>query len=132
MWGKPDEAELQRIEWVKTLKEGDLVCYKASYGIGRETFYRTKKVKKVTPTGMVRLDDGSLWSSEGKAKGEGSYGVVLQPYTQEIEEYMKRLALRKKAEDAVYHLNYSRGKIGSFSEEDLRHLIRMRETYLEK
>lgn len=76
-----EETE-QYKEWVKGLKRGDTVIYKN----GRSFSNRMNKatVIGITPTGRIRLDDGTQWYHYGRGMGDYSW-QYLDKYTDEIK-----------------------------------------------
>lgn len=78
-------------DWVKSLKEGDEVTNVIMMGIqntANEPAIKILKVKKVTPTGRVRLEDGTLWREIGTPVSRKVLGQ-LWPVTEKHREYLK-------------------------------------------
>ncbi len=84
-----------RNEWIKTLKIGDQVCYNNSPSFSKERSYVVTKVKKITPTGRVTLEDDTQFDNTG-CKGSNSSICFLEPITQEIAVYIKRKRMINK------------------------------------
>jgi len=91
-------------EWLKELKVGDEVVYDDGGHYSKR--YNVITVNKITPTGIIKTSDGKSWSNEGGERG--SYrdpwrGTIrLQPYTDEIKEYITR----QKAIVYLGHANF--------------------------
>lgn len=87
---------MEREEWLKSLKPGDDVVNKF-YQEGGSYYYRSFKVKKVTPTGQIRLSNDILLNSNGRYNRHepfgGSVSYDIEPLTEEILEYSR---IRKK------------------------------------
>lgn len=84
--------EQDRNEWLKGLKEGDEVAYD-TVRYGGERNYVIKTVKKITPTGKIRLDDGTLFDENGEHRsGSGWYRTYyrLVPLDQDVKDSIRR------------------------------------------
>lgn len=83
--------EQERWGWVKTLKEGDEVAYNIGrYGKERWVIGR---VKKITTTGKIRIDDGTLFDEKGEHRSGTGWNRIyrtIQPVTQEILDSIRR------------------------------------------
>ena len=77
-------------EWINKLKAGDKVYVKSS-GLGSTTRHNLTTVKKITPKGYVRTEDGSLFRNGTCKTSEWSW-VDLAQWTQEIEDKLKAKA----------------------------------------
>lgn len=78
-------------DWLKTLKVGDEVCYDTAY-ISEN--YVIATVSGITPTGMVRLDNGLLFNKGGFCRDKmRNFRYHLQPVTDEIREKVRRKEL---------------------------------------
>jgi len=79
-------------EWLKTLKVGDTAVYDDGYS--RTKHYNLVTVEKITPTGIIKTNDGKSWNTEGKERGatpaRWARTNSLQPYTEEVKEHIKR------------------------------------------
>ena len=77
-------------EWIKELKVGDKVYAKSS-GLGSTIRYSLTTVKKITPKGHVRTEEGSLFRNGTCKTGEWSW-IDLTQWTQELEDKLKAKA----------------------------------------
>ena len=77
-------------EWIKNLKAGDKVYIKSS-GLGSIIRHSLTTVKKITPKGHVRTEDGSLFRNGTCKTGDWSWIDIVQ-WTQEIEDKLKAKA----------------------------------------
>lgn len=85
------KKEAERKEWLSSLKSGDKVVDKV-YNHGK-SYYRILEIEKVTPTGKIRLKDGTLLDSNGYKYGEWGGSITIEPLTEEIK---KEIILRNK------------------------------------
>lgn len=74
-------------EWIKKLKAGDKV-YILGSGLDSIKQYSLTTVKKITPKGHVRTENGSLFRN-GTYKTGGWSWVDLVQWTQELEDKLK-------------------------------------------
>lgn len=95
-----EEEQKKMEEWLKSLKVGDTVCYRVYSWSG--SFWRTAKVKKITPTGMLRLEDDTLVNSNGRLKG--SYAEI-SPLTAEVAEDIRRQTLTSEVKNLLYKVD---------------------------
>ena len=82
---------MERKEWLKSLKEGDLVADKRYNG-----YYSVFKIKKITPKGGIRLETGHLLKENGeyyKFEDWSSISIYIEPLTEEIKN---SIAIRKE------------------------------------
>ena len=82
---------MERKEWLKSLKEGDLVADKRYNG-----YYSIFKIKKITPKGYIRLETGHLLKENGeyyKFEDWSSTSIYIEPLTEEIKN---SIAIRKE------------------------------------
>ena len=82
---------MERKEWLKSLKEGDLVADKRYNG-----HYSVFKIKKITPKGYIRLETGHLLKENGeyyKFEDWFSTRIYIEPLTEEIKN---SIAIRKE------------------------------------
>ena len=86
----------ERNNWINSLKEGDKVAVRINnYGQGE--YYVIKTIKRITPTGKIRLDDNELYNSNGYKSGdEYSNGTWIIPVTDKIMRNIKRRRLLYK------------------------------------
>ena len=82
-------------KWIKTLKPGDKVAVKQNdYGT---ITYSIQTVKRVTPTGKVRLEnDSTLYASDGRGRHDGGHSFDIVQLSDEIKEsILKRRIVNK-------------------------------------
>lgn len=80
-------------DWMKSLKEGDEVTNVIKFGFQdtqNNPPIKILKVKKVTPTGRVRLEDGTLWKKVGTPVSPKVLGQ-LWPVTEKHREFLNKL-----------------------------------------
>jgi hypothetical protein len=104
-------------EWLKILKVGDEVAIDISNN-WISNAYKVCKVEKITPSGRIKLDDGSQYQPSGRKIGD-SYSYPLRQITPEILEIIERRNLMDK-------LKFDKFK-GLLSAERLRILLQWQE-----
>ena len=77
--------------WVKDLKQGDEIAVDESSTWYRN-YYKILTVEKITPTGRIKLSDGSQYYPDGRKVGD-NYKTPLRQITPEILELIKRRKL---------------------------------------
>jgi hypothetical protein len=82
---------MNNLEWFKTLKIGDTVCYDTGYNENHE--YYITSVLKITPTGKVKTSDGMTFDSTNSTSVSAYRYCSLQPVNEEILEYIKKKEL---------------------------------------
>ena len=115
-------TEGERAAWLKTLKEGDQVCYTIKGSFGGRNDVRVVFVKKVTPTGMVRVSDDTLFNTRGKSDF-GKRWVFLEPYTKNIKDYAAREKLINSANHSAFVLDSNRVDLSKVASELLEELV---------
>lgn len=87
-------------EWLASLKVGDEVCY-SSY----RSNYTISKVKKITPTGQIVLENGNRFKEGVYRSGTGAWATLyrLKPVTEEIREKILRTKLINVIGDTNLH-----------------------------
>jgi hypothetical protein len=110
------------LEWFKKLKVGDDVVIDLS-SMWNKDDYKLCKVEKITPTGRVKLNDGSQYQPDGKKIGE-SYCYPLMQVTQEILDAVERRRL-------MYQLKFDKFE-GLLSIERLKILLEWQDELLKK
>ena len=78
---KEHKAKYQ--DWLDSLKVGDEVVIQ-SYGFGRERYWRTYTVEKITPSGRKNLNNGMVVNTDGSIRGD-NYNHI-QELTKEISD----------------------------------------------
>jgi hypothetical protein len=110
------------MEWLKNIKVGDEIAVDCSSTWNR-CLYLIHKVEKITPTGRIKLSDGSQYHPDGRRIGE-TYCYPLRQITPEILEIIKRRDLMR--------LIKSDKLIGSLSSERLEIMLKWQEELFEK
>jgi hypothetical protein len=110
------------MEWLKNVKVGDEIVVDYSSTWNRYS-YRIHKVEKITPTGRIKLDDGTQYQADGRKIGE-SYHFPLRQITPEILELIKRREL-------MYKIKTDR-LIGMLSSERLEIMLKWQEELFEE
>jgi len=83
-------------EWLKTLKVGDEVAVDNSNHWHRNN-YSIYRVIKITPTGRIKLSDGSQYQPNGRKIGD-SHSQPLRQITPEILDIIERRKLMSRLE----------------------------------
>ena len=100
-------TEAERVEWIKTLKEGDEVCYNIGGSFGSRPTIKVVTVKKITSKkGMVRTSDDRLFNARGRSD-YGTRWVYLDPYDTDMRSKVAREKLVCKAESSMFILGSS-------------------------
>ena len=91
--------ELERKEWLSNLKEGNKVANEHYNSWRGGSYYQIYTVKKITPTGKIRLDNGVLLNSNGRyyprdVWNSNSYNI--EPVTDEILNSIKTRKIKNK------------------------------------
>lgn len=85
--------DFDRKEWLKTLKKGDKVANKEHCSWDKYEYYRIYKVKNITKTGKIRLDNDNLLDEDG---GNSKYDIYIVPITDEVLRVNKEENIRRK------------------------------------
>lgn len=83
---------MERVEWLKSLKQGDRVANKTKTGWDNQTCYMFYEVKNITAKGNVRLTNGILLNKNGeyhKYENWNSTDYCIEPITDEILKFEK-------------------------------------------
>ena len=109
------------MEWLKSVKVGDeiAISYSSPWRIG----YAICKVEKITPTGRIKLDNGTQYNADGEKIGD-RYSHPLRQITPEILELIKRRSLMYKVKADKL--------IGMLSSERLEIMLKWQEELFEK
>jgi len=97
-------SHIEYVDWLKSLKPGDKVCYIRR----RDTVYTIDKVKKMTPTGIVRLESGLSTDKEGYHKSSNAWGCsfTIRPITQNVlDEIDRHKAINRLREFNLHSLS---------------------------
>lgn len=85
MFGEEEKA------WLEGLKEGDQVAMNVgSYGYPN---YKIATITKITPTRIIKTDDGRVFNSNGRERGSTSKwgrNVSIEPVTATLFEKIER------------------------------------------
>lgn len=84
----------ENMAWIKELKIGDKIAVDISSTWMRNN-YKICTVEKITPTGRIKLSDGSQYQPDGKQIGT-SYSYPLRQITPAILDIIKRRQLISK------------------------------------
>jgi len=90
-------------DWLKSLKPGDKVCYIRR----RDTVYTIDFVKKVTPSGIVRLESGLSTDKEGcyKSSNMGCSFKIRQITQKILDEIDRHKAINRLKGFNLYSLS---------------------------
>ena len=81
--------EEEQKEWLKSLKVGDLICkFVSPTWHNSSSYYSTVKVKSITKSGNIRLENGDLIKL--------GYTSGYQPITKEVMLINKEVSIKKK------------------------------------
>lgn len=84
---------MERNEWLKGLKAGDVVVSKQTSNLTGEEYYQSYKIKKITPKGQIRLDNDILLDANGYYHKHERFSsgrtILIEPLTDEIIAYEK-------------------------------------------
>ena len=127
--------DTERREWLSNLKEGDQVANK-HYNTWRDgSYYEIYTVKKITPTGKIRLDNGVLLNQNGKYYNRDIWGsgedYNIEPVTDEILEAIRIRKLKIKLNDKISKIFKDYNLMG-MTVEDLEAINNILEKYVNK
>jgi hypothetical protein len=112
-----DEREMREgMEWIKSLKVGDEVMINKS-SHWNKNYYVKETVTKITPTGRIKISDGSQYTDEGYRYGDTD--GYLEQVTAEKIELMERREL-------LFKINFDKFE-GKLSSERLRLMLQWQE-----
>jgi len=77
----------EHTEWVKSLTKGDVVAVESSY-IGTLD-YAKQIVKRITPTGKIRLANDDLFDKNGSNTSQYTFSRIV-PYDTKVKEHRWR------------------------------------------
>ena len=126
--------ELERKEWISNLKEGDKVANEHYNSWRGGSYYQIYTVKKITPTGKIRLDNGVLLNSNGRyyprdVWNSNSYNI--EPVTDEILNSIKTRKIKNKLSSNIESIFKDYNLMG-MSLEDLKAINNILEKYVNK
>ncbi|MEE1505260.1 MAG: hypothetical protein UGF89_13585 [Acutalibacteraceae bacterium] len=78
------------VEWIKNLKEGDLVFINFRYST------QLKKVEKITPAGNIKVN-GLLFNSNGNGRGGSTWdkGYLSEATPEAIKDFREKATIKK-------------------------------------
>ena len=126
--------ETERREWLSNLKEGDKVANEYYNSWRGGSYYQIYTVKKITPTGKIRLDNGVLLNSNGRYYPRdvwGSNSYDIEPVTDEILEAIRIRKLKIKLSSNIESIFKDYNLMG-MSLEDLETINNILEKYINK
>ena len=126
--------ELERKEWLSNLKEGNKVANEHYNSWRGGSYYKIYTVKKITPTGKIRLDNGVLLNSNGRyyprdVWNSNSYNI--EPVTDEILNSIKTRKIKNKLSSNIESIFKNYNLMG-MSLEDLKAINNILEKYVNK
>ena len=88
-------TEAERLDWLKTVKVDDKV-YNIDYRYGSLQGVQEYIVKKITPTGKIRLDNDVLLDIQGAYWGDkfGSNSIRIFPMCDDVEKAISEINVR--------------------------------------
>ena len=126
--------ETERKEWLSNLKEGDKVTNEHYNTWRGGSYYQIYTVKKITPTGKIRLDNGVLLNSNGRYYPRdvwNSNGYDIEPVTDEILNSIKTRKIKNKLCSNIESIFKDYNLMG-MSIEDLETINNILEKYVKK
>lgn len=102
----------KRLQWLSTLNADDEVAYTGG-GVFRS--WTITKVRKVTPSGRLNLNDGTTINADGSIRGNKHF--YIHPVTDEIRVSIWRNRAINKLRNNL--------KIEKLSNDDLKVLLKM-------
>ena len=126
--------ELERKEWLSNLKEDDKVANEHYNTWRGGSYYQIYTVKKITPTGKIRLNNGILLNSNGRyyprdVWNSNSYNI--EPVTDEILNSIKTRKIKNKLCSNIESIFKDYNLMG-MSIEDLETINNILEKYVKK
>ena len=126
--------DVERKEWISNLKEGNKVANE-HYNTWRGSYYQIYTVKKITPTGKIRLDNGVLLNSNGRYYNRDVWGsgedYNIEPVTDEILNSIKTRKIKNKLRSNIESIFKDYNLMG-MSVEDLKAINNILEKYVDK
>ena len=127
--------DAERKEWVSNLKEGDKVANEHYNSWRGGSYYQIYTVKKITPTGKIRLDNGVLLNQNGKYYNRDVWGggedYNIEPVTDEILNSIKTRKIKNKLRSNIESIFKDYNLMG-MSVEDLKAINNILEKYVNK
>lgn len=127
--------ETERREWLSNLKSGDQVANEHYNSWRGGSYYQIYTVKKITPTGKIRLDNGVLLNQNGKYYNCDVWGggedYNIEPVTDEILNSIKTRKIKNKLRSNIESIFKDYNLMG-MSVEDLKAINNILEKYINK
>lgn len=127
--------ETERKEWISNLKEGDKVANEHYNSWRGGSYYKIYTVKKITPTGKIRLDNGVLLNQNGKYYNRDVWGsgedYNIEPVTDEILNSIKTRKIKNKLSSNIESIFKDYNLMG-MSLEDLKAINNILEKYVKE
>ena len=127
--------ETERREWLSNLKEEDQVANEHYNSWRGGSYYQIYTVKKITPTGKIRLDNGVLLNQNGKYYNRDVWGggedYNIEPVTDEILEAIRIRKLKIKLSSNIESIFKDYNLMG-MTVEDLEAINNILEKYVNK
>lgn len=127
--------DTERREWLSNLKEGNKVANEHYNSWRGGSYYQIYTVKKITPTGKIRLDNGVLLNQNGKYYNRDVWGggedYNIEPVTDEILEAIRIRKLKIKLSSNIESIFKDYNLMG-MSIEDLEAINNILEKYVNK
>ena len=127
--------ETERKEWISNLKEGDKVANEHYNSWRGGSYYQIYTVKKITPSGKIRLNNGILLNQNGKYYNRDVWGggedYNIEPVTDEILEAIRIRKLKIKLSSNIESIFKDYNLMG-MSVEDLETINNILEKYINK
>lgn len=126
--------ETERREWLSNLKSGDQVANEHYNSWRGGSYYQIYTVKKITPTGKIRLDNGVLLNSNGRYYPRdvwNSNSYDIEPVTDEILNSIKTRKIKNKLSSNIESIFKDYNLMG-MSVEDLEAINNILEKYVKE
>lgn len=127
--------DTERREWLSNLKEGNKVANEHYNSWRGGSYYQIYTVKKITPTGKIRLDNGVLLNQNGKYYNRDVWGggedYNIEPVTDEILNSIKTRKIKNKLSSNIESIFKDYNLMG-MSVDDLETINNILEKYVNK
>ena len=127
--------ETERREWLSNLKAEDKVANEHYNSWRGGSYYQIYTVKKITPTGKIRLNNGILLNQNGKYYNRDVWGggedYNIEPVTDEILEAIRIRKLKIKLSSNIESIFKDYNLMG-MSVDDLETINNILEKYVNK
>ena len=127
--------DAERKERISNIKAGDKVANEHYNSWRGGSYYQIYTVKKITPTGKIRLDNGVLLNQNGKYYNRDVWGggedYDIEPVTEEILNSIKTRKIKKKLSSNIESIFKDYNLMG-MSVEDLEAINNILEKYVKE